>query len=84
MIAQLFFKPLLILSAMLFATCGEQPTPSEKPTTTTPSVEITIGEIGENSITATVTSSNADRAFYAVLPAEEKAPSSGYQLSKHN
>ena len=84
MISHFFFKPLIILSAMLFAACDEQPTPSEKPAVTTPSVEITLGEIGENSVTATLAVSNADRAFYAVLPAGEKAPSSGYQLSKHN
>lgn len=70
---------------LLFASCGEKGMQNDKPDNTkgSPSIEITITHIGETTLEATATLTNAKTGYYAVLPATEKSPTA-YGLSKHN
>ena len=82
MLLHLLFKPAVLLSALLFVGCGDKEPTSERPKPTIPAIEVTLGEITETSVTATLSLSNADKGYYVVLPAQKGAPT-GYQLSKH-
>lgn len=83
MVLQLLLRPLVVLSSLFLLACGNDTPTEERPVYKAPSVEVTLGEITETSLTATFAVSDAESAYYTVLSAQKSAPPA-YQISKQN
>lgn len=83
MISNLFLRPALLLALTLAFGCKETPSEEQQKPPQALLTEITLGQIGETSLTATIKCEAGEQLHWAVLPASESAPSA-FSLKNHN
>ena len=82
MISNLIVRHLLLATSLLLGACnGTEPENGGK-TNTNPTATITLGEVTETSVEATIEFTNGELCYWAVLPASESV-TSGYKLKKY-